>query len=139
MNFYLLGEAQALGLVVQVTLLDRLGLLLLLLLLGLSSLLSRLGLLNGLLLGSGSGLGGDNGCLLDRLGLSGSLDSRGGDASGLGLGLLGELDVLLFLGHFERFWGYQMRLGITTNKDVGIKKERKKEVNPEKGVGFRWS
>lgn len=32
-----------------------------------------------------------------------------------------------------------MRLGITTNKDVGIKKERKKEVNPEKGVGFRWS
>jgi hypothetical protein len=30
-----------------------------------------------------------------------------------------------------------MRLGITTNKDVGIKKERKKEVNPEKGVGFQ--
>lgn len=30
-----------------------------------------------------------------------------------------------------------MRLGITTNKDVGIKKERKKEVNPEKALGFR--
>lgn len=34
------------------------------------------------------------------------------------------------------FGGYQMRLGIT-NKDVGIKKERKKEVNPETGVGFQ--
>jgi hypothetical protein len=32
-----------------------------------------------------------------------------------------------------------MRLGITTNKDVGIKKERKKEVNPEKGVWFQMS
>ncbi|KAI6761303.1 hypothetical protein HG531_001856 [Fusarium graminearum] len=104
-ELYLLGEAQALSLVVQVALLNRLGLFLLLVLLGLSSLVDGLGLLSRLLLGSGSGLGGDNGSLLDRLGLSGSLDGRGRDASGLRLGLLGDLDVLLFLGHFERFWG----------------------------------
>lgn len=129
MQFYLLGEAQALSLVVQVTLLHGLNLLLLLLL-SLSSLLGRLGLLGGLLLCSGSGLGGDNGSLFDRLCLGGSLNSRGRDASGRGsnlrLGLLRDLDVLLFLGHFERFWGVSNEIGYHSKQRRWYKKGKKK-------------
>lgn len=127
MRFYLLGEAQALSLVVQVTLLNGLDLLLLLLL-SLSGLLDGLGLLGSLVLNDGSGLGGDNGCLVDRLGLDGSLNGRSRDASGgkLRLGLLRDLDVLLFLGHFERFKGVSNEIGYHNKQRRWYKKGKKK-------------
>ena len=115
-------------------LLDGLDLLLLLLSLGgLLRGLGGLGLVDLVLGGHGSSL---NGCLLGGLcGLDdGDFGGDNGQSGGLLLGLLGhrDLDVLLFLGHSEG--GYLgISRGITTNKDVGIKKMEK---DPEKGVGF---
>ncbi|VUC29669.1 unnamed protein product [Clonostachys rosea] len=127
----ILGEAQALGLVSQVTLLDGLDLLLLLLSLGLLSGLGRLGLLGGLLLGGGGSGGlesGSRGLLYLSLGSSsldlGSLDGRGGL---LDLDVLGDLDVLLYFGHREREWVLGISRWVSQQAVGGIKRNRNKE------------
>ena len=93
----LLGEAQASSLVAQVTLLNGLDLLLLLLSLGsLLGGLSGLGLLDGLVLGHGNILDGGN---VGGLGVD---DGRRVDnGKGLRSGLLGDVNLLLCVGQSE--------------------------------------
>ena len=100
----LLGEVGRLALVLEVALLNRLDLLLLLGLL-LSSSGGGLGL-GGLSGGGGSGrsrgVGDNNGGLGDGNNLEGlDLGRNVGSGDDSGLSLLGELSVLLFVGHFE--------------------------------------